>query len=489
MRKAIPSLLAAPCALLLGCGADRAPANRSSSTIDPTTVPGRVALELWQLREGVSLGRWFTDHAGERIEPFRPDTLSAFGLWCARAEWRAAVAGRELVRQAVFYPPEPPAGLELPPDSIPEQLVAEGCALGMVWLEVAADSAAAGPLLDSVRFQLAALLGPADTSGAPGTFASAFWKGAVQFARGELKAVLALEAFPHLGGQVAGGRARVVALAYLPAAARVLERRDADAALADTLPLARAAELSGLDSGLWAQLLSALERSPFPAPAESSPLGDALRSWLTAAQSLSAPRRAAALFVADQALARAMCAHRLCGAQDSVRRRPLEALGARFAFSPLAGGWIYERTWLNLARFLDRDSEVGQAVLLQQLESGFDFSGLCARGREGFRRVIDNGERYLARVPNSPIAAAVRVHVARAYADVVALARGALGGSADSLDYQLEAPAARLKAIEHYRLAMAQAPGAAAARTAWREAWWVLAGLRPERVRFYCPYG
>jgi hypothetical protein len=127
-------------------------------------------------------------------------------------------------------------------------------------------------------------------------------------------------------------------------------------------------------------------------------------------------------------------------------------------------------------------------IFLFQLANGFDPSGTCAAGAEGFRRVIQNGEKYLERVPASPIAADVHYQVGDAYRDIFALARGAAGDYADSSRYGAEAGPATLKALEHYRAAMRAGPASPAARAAWKRAWWIEAGLVPRDVRFYCIY-
>jgi hypothetical protein len=189
---------------------------------------------------------------------------------------------------------------------------------------------------------------------------------------------------------------------------------------------------------------------------------------------------------------RAACAYLLCGRAgpaDSTRLVPFQALGARFTYTPLGTSWVFNRNWLSPARALDRDGSVGRAILLLQLEHQFDFSGICAGGLEGFRRVMAEGERYLARVPNGPISAEVHFLVGDAYRDVVALASGVLAEYVDSVaPYRNEAPGARARALEHYRATMALAPERPVARAAWRRAWWILAGLPPRETRFVCVY-
>jgi len=209
---------------------------------------------------------------------------------------------------------------------------------------------------------------------------------------------------------------------------------------------------------------------------------------MAATSGLPMQRRAAALYAADLVLDQSLCAYRMCDIADRGSRAGLEAIGARFNRSELGGAWVYERTWLGQARAADRDSPLGQHILLLQLANAFDFSGTCREGAEGFRRVIDNGERYLERVPTSPIAAAVHFLVGEAYRDIVALAHGAGDIYADSSQYSAEAGDAARQAIEHYKAATRAGADSATAQAAWRRAWMLKAGLAPREVRFYCVY-
>ncbi len=112
-------------AVTAACGGRERPAahqaGRDSAggvSVDPATVPGALALELWQLREGVTLADWMSARVEEHLE--RRDTATAYdfaGAWCARAERRTPVAGHTLERSAFFFPPLPPTGLELPPET------------------------------------------------------------------------------------------------------------------------------------------------------------------------------------------------------------------------------------------------------------------------------------------------------------------------------------------------------------------------------------
>jgi hypothetical protein len=497
--------LSAACAGRERPAAHRAGRDSASGVlVDPATVPGSVALELWQLREGITLADWMSARIEEHLE--RPDTATGYdfaGEWCARAEKRTRVAGHTLVRSAFFFPP-PSTGLQLPPDSQPEQLMA-ACTLGLVWAQVAElDSTDGATLADSVRAALTRAYGGAGRDTGMSFWGSAFWTRRGRFRRGDVTVVSALNGMPRRSPADTGRAARdVIAFAFLAGSLISVDSGTAFDARGgwapDTLPLEQAVAASGLDTAASAPLRRVLADAAAWHPRDTSgggmmdpaPLAGALRRWLAAAALLPPRRRAAALFVADEVLERAACAYLTCGragAGDSARLRAVRALGARFSFSPLGAAWVYTRNWLADARVLDRDSPVGQAALLLQLDQGFDFSGTCAAGPEGFRRVIDNGERYLARLPASPIAADVHFLVGEGYRDIVALAHGAGMEYADTTAYLAEAPQARGRALEHYRAAIAAAPERPVARAAWRRAWWLLADLPVRSVRFLCVY-
>lgn len=463
--------------------------------VNPATASGSAILELWQLRPAVSLGDWRSAHPDEAVSG--ADTsgpLRFFGDWCAMAQRRWQLGEREISRTALFYPPD--AGSLSLPDSVPD--LVRQCRLGLVWVTInVPDSAAGARLADSVRSQLAEAFGRL-VSGPVSFYGSAYWSQVGRFRRESVTAVAALRNPPANAGDSATSRRSVVAFAYLPNAG-VGTGDDTPSHAgpwtpSDSMPLDSAVALSGIDLGLWAPLAARLrvaetgrQGSAVTAAATDS-LARALRRWLGASAGQSLPRRAAALYVADVVLERALCATIRCDARETAALEPLRALGAQFAWEPLGASWVYARTWLNQARVLDRDSPLGQRILLAQMARAFDFSGTCAAGEEGFRRVIENGTRYLDRVPNSPIAADVHYLVGEAYRDVVALAHGAGDIYADSSRYSAEQASALANAQLHYRAAMRAGAASAAARAAWRQAWWMKAGLVPRETRFYCVY-
>lgn len=485
--------------LAAGCGTGETVRTAVSDTasgarsINPATVAGVTALELWQLRPGVTLGEWKAAHPDEAVTGTDSSALSRYvGSWCAAAQRRTTVGQRTVSRTAFFYPPE--AGNLALPDSQPD--LVRDCVLGLVWVTVATpDSATGARLTDSVRAQLAEAFGRL-TGGPVSFFGSAFWSNVSRFRRGDITAIAALR--NPIPRSDTGSERTVIAFAYQPTAGFGTGDDSPPSAgpfvPADSLPLDSAVAQSGLDLALWAPMAALLRTAETGhhaglfTPQQADSLARPLRRWLSASEGLPLPRRAAALYAADIVLDRALCTYVRCDAREFATLEPLRALGAQFAWEPLGASWVYQRTWLNQARVLDRDSPLGQRILLAQLNAAFDFTGSCGGGPEGFRKVIESGERYLARVPDAPIAPEVHFLVGEAYRDIVALAHGAGDIYADSSRYGAEAPAAARRALDHYRAALRAGPGSPAARAAWKQAWWLKAGLVPRDVRFYCVY-
>ena len=466
--------------------------------VDPQTIPGRVALELWTLRPGITLGEWASANLNDVVAPTDSQRITEYlGDWCAVSTRVSESAGRRVFRQAFFYAPDPPEGLTLPDSGSAE--VIRDCVLGLIWVRIPVRDSANGALLaDSIRVQLASVYAP-DSSGVS-FWGSAFWSHLGRFRKDGVEVASALRGPSPLvtRGDSAAPAHDVAAWATLPVSGVRLgpEQAPGDGPFRppDTLSLDSAARIAGLDSALGASLLSIVTdaESGVGRGAWRPPPGDSLvrplRRWVAAAAGLAPARRAAALYLADQVLDRTQCAFQLCQPGDSTALAPLRALGAVFTYSELGGSWAYARSWLGLARSLERDSPLGQRILLQQMAGAFDFSGTCREGAEGFRRVIENGDRYLARVPRSPITGAVHFYVAEAQRDIVALAEGAADIYADSSAYGPERAAARERALAHYRAAIVADPSAGVAAAAWRRAWWLLAGLRVRGTRFYCIY-
>lgn len=482
-------------------GANIQPDSSAGPVIDPASAPGQVTLALWQLRPGISLGEWAATRAGEQLEGYnREANRDYLGDWCARSATTVETGATTVQRVAYFYPPPQPPGAALPDDGANPDSLRAHCLLGLLATQtVVPDSVTGSRLNDSVASNLNRAFGRGEGTARVSFFGSAFWRRVGLWRRGDLVIVSALSGLPYPSEETSA-RWSVVTFAFLPVSGLAVdpERDQGDglARAADTLPLEIAAKAVARDSTAWRTLRRVLEAAtPSDESAEGTPpteglvpdsLVRALRRWIFAASVLPPKPRAAALYVADQVLDRTLCAYGLCGGRDGARLAPLKALGAKFTWSDQSRSWVYRRNWMYEARTLDRDSPVGQSIFLLQLAQGFDPSGACETSGEGIQRVLDNGERYLARVPNGPISSQVHFYLGEAYRDIAALADGAADSFADSATYQDRAPLARREALRHYRATMAGSSGTPAADLAWRRGWWILAELPMKGVRFLC---
>ena len=450
----------APAILLLAaCAADAPPSRGDGPRIDAGTVHGRMALELWQLRPGITLAAWATANLADQVHGPDSSLPQVPPGWCARAVSAAEVDSQPLQREVFFYPPLPPDDLSLP-DSATLDLVQQ-CRLGFMRLAAPRTDA----LVSSIERQLDSVFGPGTQ---PGAFAPGFHGVKMRREHNGLTVYTANDA-----------RRGVVVAAHFSPLPDLRHHLPGE-----PLSLDSAALIAGLDSVLWLPLRAAASDTARGSPEQ---LVAPLARWVRSAQSLPPPARAAALYAADAVLERALCRFQLCDRERQPGLAPLTALGAAFSWSPLGGVLVTRHAWMHQARILHRDSRVGDWIFMRQLNRGFDFSGRCERGPEGFRAVISNAERYLSRVPEGPISGDVHFMLAEAYRDIVALASGGGDGYADSSDYVREAPEARRLATFHYRAAIS-ADSAETGRAAWQRAWWLMAGLPVRDTRFFCVY-
>jgi hypothetical protein len=289
-----------------------------------------------------------------------------------------------------------------------------------------------------------------------------------------------------------------LAFAYLPIAGVRSIREETDqtvyAVERRTTSLAeRAARLSGLDRERIDRLraLLAAAESAYTERLEASPRAldssavVVLADWFSSARRLAPPQRAAALLAADQVVgSRAMTDVR--AQRRDGGRLALARLGGVFVRDKLGDGYNYTHNWLDEALRLDQDGPVGTRATLALLRMGFNETGMCGGGSQAFHQGIETGERLLAGHLDTATAAEVHRLVGDAYADIVTLATG--GAGPDSAAYADAGPAARKSAISHYRQALALERVSPEARTAWLEAWRLLAGLPPTTTHFFCVY-
>ncbi len=160
----------------------------------------------------------------------------------------------------------------------------------------------------------------------------------------------------------------------------------------------------------------------------------------------------------------------------------MQELGATFEPGFSDGIYGYSGNWLDQAKDLDLDSEVGKLALLTWMSDG---TGCERSGSEDFRKIIAEGEALLTKKIDAPTAAQVHFMVGDAYSDMVAIAGGVdPNGAYASVDLGDEADS-RAKALQHYRAGLALDNTSENAKNAWRQAWHIAAGLVPG-TRYAC---
>ena len=114
---------------------------------------------------------------------------------------------------------------------------------------------------------------------------------------------------------------------------------------------------------------------------------------------------------------------------------------------------------------------------------------MCAdTAYEGFRRVILEGERFLTRTRQPELRTKVRLLLAQAYSDIVALADGAGDQYVDAGKYQTQARWARYMAIVHYRQFWRLTENSRDRTRAAKAIWRLSAGAPPTNTHFFCVY-
>ncbi len=489
--------------------------------------PTYVARELGELHTGTTPAAWMQAHPNDTLAIFE-HRLAAEGdeRWCARAVQRSVVGGASAVRDAYFYPPEPPANLALPPAE-DARLIQEHCRLGAIWVETAAtDSTSGRALAEQTRDVLTRRYGPVRAAPDPWVrqalsdptraaavsrlqsaesmrlgldfFGAAYWRVAGRWTADSGVVVSALDK----GLEV--GRGRVLAFATLPFAGLRVGRASIDneeRAERKMWSLAvQATRLSGIDTAFANRLLAtfaAAEKAFLSnGPGEARPrarvvesqLVAAAKDWIAVSRGLDPTHRAAALLAIDQVLGSAAMGYVLAQEGAGPTRQALTGLGARFVYNQLGGGDGYVHSWLDEARVMDSAGPAGRLATIALLRLGFNESGMCGGAENASRRVSAAAEQLLQSSTDSVESAELHLLAANGYTDIVALAVGAAREYADSSEFVVAAPQARGRAIEHYRQGIARDPQAPDSRDAWLTAWRLLAGLPPTTTRFFCVY-
>ncbi|MDE3137791.1 MAG: hypothetical protein KGL59_14525 [Acidobacteriota bacterium] len=174
--------------------------------------------------------------------------------------------------------------------------------------------------------------------------------------------------------------------------------------------------------------------------------------------------------------------------------------GAHFAWNSLDDSWSYQHDLLWSAWRAAPESEWGQDAFFLLLASGWDTSGVCHNGTDQFRTVIEQGQKFLASNPSSPLRLPVTYLLAEAYetwwslsewsscSPVIDLGPSPCRASPASARYQSDAEAARQQAIADYEALLASDPSIYGTPALRRRLARLKLGIDTNQRQFYCLY-
>ncbi len=449
--------------------------------LDP--FPSWAVGELAALKGGATTADWMRAHPSDTLAIFAPPKYGSHDDWCARATMAQRLPdSSRVVRRAYFNPPPLTSQSALPTSARPEVL-ARRCVLEGVWVEVGVPTTADGVRVNADMGRTLATVYHGAQLPWPWSYQPPFsdypeWQVAGPWEADSTIVLSAAEThFQWRGGL------HVMALAYRDASgfgpsSSFLGVRQFTR---DSTFVAEAAELTGLPPGKISPLVSLLaraetvrtHRTPQERGALRSAAVSALSHWLEDARPLEPARRAAAYLAADRLLGNVYVGFLFAEDEDTTEgHRPLRAWGAEFEERYMAG-FVYTHSWLDEAVRLDPTSRAGTLAFMSHL-------GGCDPGK-----AIEQSEAFMPNVSDPALRAQLHFTLGDAYADSVGQA-GQTNVDARYRDNVQDAPAARAKAIEHYRAGLATDRTSVSARAAWRKAWRLLAGQPPLGLSFHC---
>jgi hypothetical protein len=504
--------------LLAGCETSAAKMAKSSGapaaampsgSADSTSNP--LDLLTSKIDTTITLGAWLKSHPGDKVGVVPPVT-NIDDPFCRSAVAKTHLLGRTLVRSALFYIPAPPKGEKLPTDTA---TAAAGCELRTVVLESEEMNFPAGHALgdsiarlvdkrlgehrDSLTFGaggLRGLEGGKMWSG-PGTSVVVGTESVGKVASKQGKAVSnEEEELPTPSVHAATGK--TFAVAYAPGSGA----QDFD--LWDARYKGQAAQRAEDQQSLYRNVDSALTWAALPAvtadlktvlvflrtrdvdkPGDLRPpqvdvaLLRAIKAINSAAPSLPAPRRAAALLAGDVALFATLATFN--ADTNQTISRTLDLLGISFAPLPGENGYQNTRRWLWEAYRLDSAGRAGRAAFVELLGLRWPVTGACQV--KEYARMIEQGEAELKKGNNDPL---VHFYVGAAYKTIYDFANFSGGDYAPDSSVKQQSESARLKGIEHFRAALESLPNGPVRREAWMKAMQLLLRRTGEQPEYVC---
>jgi hypothetical protein len=482
------------------------PPNALVLTEDSATNP--LAIVVAGIDTTVRLGAWLKSHPTDKVGEV-PPAKEIEDKFCRASHLKLRLGNRTIVRSALFDIPEVPAGERYPSDTA--RVAEDLCELRTVWLSTEVpDSTSASALADTLAQLIDRKLGSHSTGVNLGAAGSAnwldgrSWKGpGTTVVVATLPSMAAERAFnsedgPPPDSSPAYKTRRVVMTAYAPNSGfediDLLELRfqqrhkephvlyqNADSAIAWAgLPkiaadlqqvLAHARNIAGKgDTLTYPRIDEALLR--------------AVKGTHDIAPTLSPPRRAAALLAADIVM---FAAHPYFPSNAaSPLRDSLESLGMTFTNLAIDQLVQNDRPWLWEAYRLDPSGRAGHAAFVELLGNGWTTKGACKEPGNEYDRIIEHGEADLRSGDTDPM---VHFYLGSAYKTIFDASNVSPNDEyVDRRAYTAQAESARLRAIDHYRIALGSLTDRTVRKDVWNRVMRLLLGRSGEQPEYICFY-
>jgi hypothetical protein len=202
------------------------------------------------------------------------------------------------------------------------------------------------------------------------------------------------------------------------------------------------------------------------------------------APTLSRSRRAAALLAADIVM---FAAHPYFASNSaSPLRDSLKSLGMTFTYLAIDQLVQNDRPWLWEAYRLDPSGRAGHAAFVELLGNGWTTKGACKEPGNEYDRIIEHGEADLRSGDTDPM---VHFYVGSAYKTIFDAATVSPNDEyVDRRSFTAQAESARLKAIDHYRIALASLTDRTVRKDVWNRVMRLLLGRSGEQPEYICFY-
>lgn len=486
--------------------ADRAapPADRLVLTEDSATNP--VAIVVAGIDTTIRLGGWLKSHPSDKVGAV-PPAKQLEDKFCRASHLKLRLGSRTIIRSALFDIPDVPSGERFPSDTA--KVAEDLCELRTIWLSAEApDSTSASALADTLAQLIDQRLGNHSAgvmlgaAGAGGWLDGRSWKGpGTTVVVATLSSMAVESAYGSEDGPAPDSTdktRRVVMAAYAPNSGyedidklelRFKEKHKDPQVLYQNADSAMAwAGLPKIAADLQ-QVLTHVRKTAGRGDTLTYPRVDeallrAIKGTHDIAPTLSPPRRAAALLAADIVM---FAAHPYFSSNTaSPLRNSLESLGMTFTDLPIDQLVQNDRPWLWEAYRLDPSGRAGHAAFVELLGKGWTTKGACKEPGNEYERIIEHGEADLRSGDTDPM---VHLYVGSAYKTMFDAANVSPNDEyVDRRSFTADAESARLKAIDHYRIALASLTDRRVRKDVWNRVMRLLLGRSGEQPEYICFY-